>query len=482
MYSSIILNAYLVALTVVGLFSIEAAYLIFHYLRQKKDAGLNIDPDYAPIVTIQLPVYNELYVAKRLIQSVGQLDYPKDKLEIQVLDDSTDQTTEICKKQVAILNEKGIDATYIHRTIRTGYKAGALRHGLEQAKGDLVAIFDADFTPEPHFLKRTVKYFSDSSIGMVQTRWEHMNEDYSLLTKAQAFGLAGHFIIEQNGRNSAGYFINFNGTAGVWRKDCIRDAGNWQDDTLTEDLDLSYRAQLKGWKFLFLNDVSTPSELPAEVNALKSQQFRWTKGAIETAIKILPKVWTSSLPLKLKWHSTFHLTNNMVYPFILLLGILNTPLIFIKNEVHDQGVYFFIFSFFLVSFGVSFLFYSLAQRGIYSDWKQRMVMFPLFMSGSMGFSINNSRAVFEALLRRKSPFIRTPKYKLSGKSGAIRGKVYHMALDKTVVFELIMAVYSLFGLMVALYYWELGIVPFMFMFFCGYSLVGYMSIKHYFNK
>ena len=482
MLSLILINLYFFALLIIGLFSLEAAYLVYRYLKNQKQKNLPFDEKFLPAVTVQLPIYNELFVAKRLIQSVSQLDYPADKLQIQVLDDSTDETLDICLEQVRILKEQGLNIQYIHRKDRTGFKAGALKHGLESANGELVAIFDADFMPDPDFLKKTVPYFIDEKIGMVQTRWEHLNEDFSLLTKAQAFGLAGHFVIEQTGRNTSGYFINFNGTAGVWRKICIEDAGNWQADTLTEDLDLSYRAQLKGWKFLFLNDVSTPSELPAEVNALKSQQFRWTKGAVETAIKILPRVWKSELPFHLKVHSTFHLTNNFVYPFILLLALLNTPLIIIKREVPDLQIYFIIFTIFVLSFWASFFFYTFAQRGIYHDWKKRLLLFPLFMSGSMGFSINNSRAVIEALLRRKSPFVRTPKFKLIGKQGQISNKVYQVALDKTVLVELFMAVYSCIGLIVAIYYWELGILPFMFMFFAGYSLVGYLSIKHYLGK
>ena len=323
--------------------------------------------------------------------------------------------------------------------MRTGFKAGALREGLQYANGELIAFFDADFVPGPNFLRLTVPLFKDGKVGMVQTRWEHLNEEYSLLTKAQAFGLAGHFVIEQTGRNSAGYFINFNGTAGVWRKTCIEDAGNWQADTLTEDLDLSYRAQLRGWKFLFLNDVVTPSELPAEINSLKSQQYRWTKGAVETARKILPKLWKSKLPLKLKIHSTFHLTSNFVYPFILVLALLNLPLVLIKNSIPDSKVYFVIFAFFVISFWASFIFYAISQKTLYHDWKKRLLLFPVFMSGSMGFSINNTRAVLAGLLNLRTPFIRTQKYRLMGKGGSFGNKSYRIRMDKTVIFEILMA-------------------------------------------
>jgi len=479
MINSIILNTYLFALFVVGIFSLEAAYLIYNYLMRKKVHLKSIEPGNIPLVTVQLPIFNEIFVAERLIDSVCALDYPKEKLEIQVLDDSTDETRKICSELVSKYKSAGFNIELIYRENREGFKAGALKHGLATAKGEFIAIFDADFLPEKNFLLKTINYFKDKNIGMVQTRWEHLNEEYSFLTKAQAFGLAGHFIIEQNGRNNAGLFINFNGTAGIWRKVCIEDAGNWQADTLTEDLDLSYRAQLKGWKFVFLNDVVTPSELPAEVNALKSQQYRWTKGSVETALKILPKVWKSNNPLRLKIHSTFHLTNNLVYPFILILALLNLPLIMIKNTLPESKIYFFIFSFFLISFLISFVFYAISQKMIYKDWIKRLFIFPIFMSGSMGFSINNSKAVMAALMKRKSPFERTPKYHLTGKQGTLNLKKYKPRFDNMVLFEIIMAIYSLVGVGVALYYSEIGIIPFMMMFFFGYSLIAYLSIKHY---
>jgi cellulose synthase/poly-beta-1,6-N-acetylglucosamine synthase-like glycosyltransferase len=481
MISNVILNTYLFALIFVATFSFEAIYLAYKYWqgRKKRKELEKRDNSHTPRVTVQLPIYNELYVSERLIDAVCALNYPKSKLEIQVLDDSTDQTAEICKTRVKYLKKQGFDILYLHRTDRKGYKAGALRAGLHYANGELIAIFDADFVPGPTFLSLTVPRFKDGKVGMVQTRWEHLNEEYSLLTRAQAFGLAGHFVVEQTGRNSAGYFINFNGTAGVWRKACIEDAGNWEADTLTEDLDLSYRAQLRGWKFLFLNDVVTPSELPAEINSLKSQQYRWTKGAVETARKILPKLWKSKLPLKLKIHSTFHLTNNLVYPFILVLALLNLPLVLIKNNIPESKVYFVIFAFFVISFWASFIFYAISQKTLYHDWKKRLMLFPVFMSGSMGFSINNTRAVIAGLLNFRTPFIRTPKYRLMGKGGSFGNKSYRSRMDKTVIFEILMAIYSCVGIVVAIYYLELGIMPFMFMFFAGYSLIGYLSIKHY---
>lgn len=481
MITQIIIYIYLLALVIIGVFSLEAIFLAYKFWRKNNKPDRIYSGDYQPHVTIQLPVFNELYVAGRLIDSVCALNYPIEKFQIQVLDDSTDQTYELCKKHVEDYKSKGFDIVHIHRKERTGYKAGALKNGLLSAQGELIAIFDADFLPAADFLIKTIDYFRESQIGMVQTRWEHLNEDYSLLTKTQAFGLAGHFIVEQNARNKAGYFMNFNGTAGIWRKSCIEDAGNWQADTLTEDLDLSYRAQIRGWKFLFLNDVSTPSELPAEINALKSQQYRWTKGAIETARKILPLLWRSNTPFHLKIHSTFHLTNNLVYPFIFVLALLNLPVLIIKNQIPDSAVFFVIFSFFLLSFGSSFLFYTLSQRSLYRDWIKRMWLFPIFMSGSMGFSLNNSRAVLEGLFNKKTPFIRTPKYRLIGKKGTVMDKKYKTVLDKMVIAELLMAIYCSIGVGIALYYVELGIMPFMLMFFAGFSIIAYLSIKHHFS-
>lgn len=476
-----VLNIYLVALFVVGVFSLEAIFLAYKFWQSRKSIQVKNKKEYQPAVTVQLPIYNEQYVAERLIKSVCSLDYPIEKLQIQVLDDSDDITKDICAEQVDNFKAQGYNISLIQRDNRQGFKAGALREGLKTASGELIAIFDADFLPPSDFLKNTVSIFWDSKIGMVQTRWDHLNEDYSMLTRAQSFGLAGHFVVEQNGRNSAGYFMNFNGTAGMWRKTCIEESGNWQDDTLTEDLDLSYRAQMKGWKFIFLTDVVTPAELPAEINALKSQQYRWTKGAVETARKILPQLWKSKLPLSIKIHSTMHLTNNFVYPFILLLALLNLPIIIIKNNFPESGVFFVIFSFFLLSFGGSFLFYALSQKTLYKNWIKRMFLFPVFMSGSMGFSINNTKAVLQALFRKKTPFIRTPKYEMIGKKGSFLGKEYGIFMDRMVLMELFMAIYSCLSLVIAIYYFEIGIIPFLLMFFAGFSVIGYLSIKHHLN-
>jgi cellulose synthase/poly-beta-1,6-N-acetylglucosamine synthase-like glycosyltransferase len=317
---------------------------------------------------------------------------------------------------------------------------------------------------------------------MVQTRWEHLNGDHSLLTRAQALALDGHFVIEQTVRNKAGFFINFNGTGGIWRKSCIEDAGNWHADTLTEDLDLSYRAQLNGWKFVFLKDFTSPAELPSEINALKSQQFRWTKGAIETAKKILPLVWKSDVPMRIKLYSSFHLTNNIVFPFILLAAILNVPLIFIKNS-GGYEFYFAFMSIFVLAFISSFLFYLYSQKDIHPDWRKRIVLFPVFMAGSMGFALNNSRAVFEGLLNRKSEFVRTPKFKLVTEKDSWVGKKYlNRKIGFAVIVELVLAFYCLIGVASSLYFMEIAAIPFQLLFFIGFSFVSITSIRHAFAK
>lgn len=476
----IILFVYIFSLTVLFVFGSHGFIMIYYYLkyRSKKSQAVREISSY-PVVTVQLPVYNELYVVGRLIDASCAMVYPKEKLEIQVLDDSTDQTVEVVAKHVEKYRRQGFDIKQIRRNNRVGYKAGALKEGLAVARGEYVAIFDADFVPRQEFLLKTIPYFiADEKIGMVQTRWEHLNSEYSLLTRTQAMALDGHFVIEQAVRNKVGFFINFNGTAGVWRKSCIEDAGNWQADTLTEDLDLSYRAQLRGWKFKYLNNVTSPAELPSEINALKSQQFRWTKGAIETARKILPFVWKSKLPLGIKIHATFHLTNNLVFPFIVLAGILNVPLVFIKHGgLHDS--YFTFMSVFVFAFLGSFMFYLFSQKDVYADWRRRLFLFPLFMAGSMGFAVNNSRAVLEGLFKKKSEFVRTPKYSIKDKKDSWTDKKYvPIKISSTVIIEIVLAVYCLFGVASSLYFLEIAAVPFQLLFFLGFTFVSVMSLKH----
>ncbi len=475
----VILISYLVSLIILFSFGLHGFVMVYYY-KKTRNLGKAAPPpmnDYPP-VTIQLPLFNEIYVVERLIDAACSIDYPKEKMEIQILDDSTDETVSLIERLVGAKQKEGYDIVHIHRTNRAGFKAGALKEGLVIAKGEFVAIFDADFVPRRDFLMKVLPHFFDPKIGMVQTRWEHINSEYSLLTRTQAVALDGHFVIEQAVRNKAGFFINFNGTGGVWRKSCIIDAGNWQADTLTEDLDLSYRAQLRGWKFKFLNDVTSPAELPAEINALKSQQFRWTKGAIETARKMLPKVWKSDLPLRVKLQSTTHLTSNIVFPFILLAGVLNVPLGFIKNEGGYES-YFLFMSIFVFAFIGSFLFFLYSQKDIYQDWHRRIFLVPLFMAGSMGLAVNNTKAVLEGLFRKKSEFVRTPKYRIQGKRDRWVDKKYvPMKIHWTVFVEVFLALYCFFGVVSSLYLLEIAAVPFQLLFTLGFGFVAFLSVRH----
>lgn len=479
-----ILIIYFVSLSVLFAFGCHSLLILYYYHKTKAenypDAAM---PEEVPKVTVQLPIFNEFYVVERLIDSVCALDYPKDKLEVQVLDDSTDETVQRAETIVNAYRELGFNIKHIHRDNRKGYKAGALKAGLEVAEGEFIAIFDADFVPYPDFLKRTVPHFSNPEIGMVQTRWEHLNEDYSFLTKAQALALDGHFVLEQQVRNKAGFFMNFNGTAGVWRKECIYDAGNWQADTLTEDLDLSYRAQLKGWKFRFLNDVTSPAELPADINALKTQQFRWTKGAVETGKKMLPKVFKADLPLKVKLECFVHLSSNIVFPFIILVAILNVPIVMIKNTVVGFDTYYSLMSVFVLASIATFLFYSFSQRAIHLDWRNRLLLFPVFLAGSMGLAVNNTKAVFEGLVGIKSGFARTPKEGIIGNSPIKRNIKYKQKKIKlTVVLEIILALYFIAGIAVSLVYMELAAIPFQILFLLGFGTIGWISLRHAFGK
>lgn len=483
-FDEIVLFVYIISLSIILVFGSHGFIMMYYHHKYRKNIPKPKDNHDEEMVTIQLPMYNEMYVAERLIDAICEMDYPKDKLEIQVLDDSTDETVDVVAKVVKQKKKLGFDIHHVRRTNRSGFKAGALKEGLKSAKGKYVAIFDADFIPKKDFLRNTLKYFTHNKIGLVQTRWEHLNEDYSILTKVQALALDGHFVIEQTVRNRSGFFIQFNGTGGVWLKECIEDAGNWHADTLTEDLDLSYRAQLKGWKFVYLRDFTTPAELPAEMNALKAQQFRWTKGAIETGKKLLPLVWKGKIPLRVKLQATFNLTNNLVFPFSLLAGILNVPLIFIKNA----GPYWNFFNFmaiFVVAFISTFLFYLFSQKDVHADWRKKIALFPLFMAGSMGFTLNNTRAVIEGLMNRKSEFVRTPKFKVEKKNDALSLKNKYLAKTKiqtSTYIELLLAVYCLIGVVASIYFMEIAALPFQLMFFLGFSTVSLMSLRHGYLK
>lgn len=435
-----------------------------------------------PLVTIQLPIYNELYVVERLIESVCRIDYPRNLIEIQVLDDSTDDTAEIAKAMVEKMKVRGFDIVYIHRADRTGYKAGALKEGLKSAKGELVGIFDADFVPNSDFLKKSVPYFIDPNVGMVQTRWGHLNSDYSLLTRAQSMGIDGHFGVEQASRAWSGLFMNFNGTAGVWRKKTIEDAGGWQADTLTEDLDLSYRAQMKGWKLIFAPQVECPAEVPVTINAFKSQQHRWAKGSIQTAKKNLGKLFKSNAPIFLKIQAFLHLTHYLVHPMMILVVLTSIPMLYTHWFFYRLTYPIMIFTLFcLATFGPSSM-YIFSQRIFYRDWKSRIKYLPFLMFLGTGIAVNNTKAVLEALFGIESGFIRTPKYGIKRKGDRWKGKRYSIPLNSVSILEFIMGLYSLTGLFMFLFFSKYLISPFLFIYTAGFFYVFFLSVKHGYGK
>jgi cellulose synthase/poly-beta-1,6-N-acetylglucosamine synthase-like glycosyltransferase len=484
----LVLIIYIVALFFIFIYSLTQATLIWRYIKNKNKINSNVkDPSYFPKVTVQLPVFNELYVVERLIDNICSLNYPKDKLQIQVLDDSTDETIEIVKLKVEDWRKKGVNIEHVHRVNRSGFKAGALEKGLEVASGEYIAIFDSDFLPSEDFLIKTVPYFINPKLGMVQTKWEHLNRNYSLLTKLQAFGLDAHFTVEQVGRNYKDGFINFNGTAGIWRKSCIVDAGNWQPDTLTEDLDLSYRAQLRDWKFIYLEDVESPAELPPVMSALKTQQYRWTKGGAETARKHLWNVLKSHKPISNKWHGVMHLLNSAIFLSILLCAILSVPLLYIKIALPDFKNVFLVASLFVLSFLILCTMYYVSSARRYknkvSALLNLLVTFPMFLSVSMGLSLHNGLAVLEGYFGRKTPFIRTPKFNLNNKKGEwINNKYLRTKLSLVNIFELLLAIYFAFGVMKGLQFNDYGLLPFHIMLSVGFLTVFYFSLKQSFSS
>ena len=429
-----------------------------------------------PHVTVQLPIFNERYVAGRLIDAVAAMNYPSDKLEIQVLDDSTDDTQVHIDQVAARWREKGIDVSVLRREHRVGYKAGALAAGLKQAKGEFVAVFDADFLPDPEFLMRTIPGFANPRVGMVQTRWGHLNEGYSPLTRAQAMALDGHFVVEQTVRNRYGAFMNFNGTAGVWRKRCIEEAGGWQHDTLTEDLDLSYRAQLAGWNFLFLPEVVSPAELPAEVNGLKGQQFRWAKGSVQTAVKLLPRMFRAKLSLFERFQSLVHLTNHAVYPLLLLLGLLALPALLILDHYPGVEKSFTVATVLVVaSFGHPWM-YFLTFRHLNRTKAEALATIPAVLAGGMGIAINNTRAFVEGLSGHQTPFIRTPKYALRKRSDSWQGKKYQVPFSPWTIAEILLGLYALAALVYAALNAHYLVIPFLLMYVTGGLYVGGVSL------
>lgn len=436
-----------------------------------------------PFVTIQLPIFNELYVVERLIDNITKLNYPKERFEIHVLDDSTDETVEITRKKVEEYKKLGFNIEQIRRTDRKGYKAGALKEATEIAKGEFIAIFDADFLPHPSFLHDALPYFENPDVGIVQTRWGHLNQEYSILTELQAFQLNVHFTVEQKGRMAGNYLLQFNGTAGIWRKETIASAGGWEADTLTEDLDLSYRAQLKGWEIEYLEDVVSPAELPIEMHGLKSQQFRWMKGGAETAKKMLPTVWRSDLSVGQKLHATSHLLASSVFISVFCIGVFSVPLAFLIGDLHISLGYFWVF---IISLLAIIQVYYVAN--VKSSWPQEskikmlvkfVFLFPVFLSLSMGLSLHNTVAVLQGFWGRKSAFVRTPKFNIKTIKDKLNNQLYlQKKLPWTTVFEGLFALYFLGGVMAAIYTEQYAFITMHILLAIGYASIFFLSVKH----
>jgi cellulose synthase/poly-beta-1,6-N-acetylglucosamine synthase-like glycosyltransferase len=475
---------YSISLLYIFLFSLGQLHLTWIYIRNRKNHSEKVKSlSVFPHVTVQLPVYNEKYVIERLIEAVSKFQYPKEKLEIQILDDSTDETTDIIEKKIEALKPLQLDIKLLHRENRVGYKAGALSDGLQSVKGEFIAIFDADFIPEPDFLMKTIPFFSDPDIGVVQTRWGHINKDYSILTQLQAFGLDAHFSIEQTARSASGSFINFNGTCGVWRKSCITDAGGWSADTLTEDLDLSYRAQLKGWKFKYLEEVETPGELPMIMPAIKSQQFRWNKGAAENARKNFGKVLREHLPFKNKVHAFFHLFNSSVFISLLIAALLSIPMLLIKQSNPEVAWLFNLGIVFIIGFMSITFFYWVATKRFYTDKPlvKFISLYPRFLIISMGLSLHNGIAVFEGLIGKKTPFIRTPKFNLQKNQTWLSNSYIRAHFTFTMLLEGLLCLYFIFGIALGIRIGDEGLLFFHGMLALGFGSIFYYSVKPLFH-
>jgi cellulose synthase/poly-beta-1,6-N-acetylglucosamine synthase-like glycosyltransferase len=444
-----------------------------------------LDHEY-PFVTVQLPIFNEQYVIERLIDKVAAFDYPRDRFEIHILDDSTDETVDIVAQKVAEYKAQGLQIEQIQREKRQGFKAGALRDAMSRAQGAFIAIFDADFLPEADFLRRTIPYFQDEKVGVVQTRWAHINEDYSLLTRLQAVQLNVHFSVEQLGRMAGKHFLQFNGTAGVWRRETIDAAGGWEADTLTEDLDLSIRAQLKGWRIEYLEGVGSPAELPAEMNSLKSQQFRWMKGGAETAKKMLPIIWRAPISWSKKFHATYHLLASTIFLFVFLMGVFSVPVLFFLGETSLLRMDGEVFAYFLIGLlsiiGIYFVGNVVAPFNE-GPWYKRIfkfvVLFPLFLSLSMGLSLHNSVAIIQGYRGKRSPFIRTPKFNIQSVQDSFANKKYiERKISWTTIFEGVLALYFGVAIIWALYYHQYTFIVYHFMLFLGFGFICFYTIRH----
>ena len=474
-----LLIPYFIVLIILAAYGAHRYWLVYLYYKHKKNK--TTDPaayfDDLPRVTVQLPIFNEQYVVDRLLDAVCKLDYPREKLDIQLLDDSTDETVEVARALVERYAALGHPVSYLHRDNRKGFKAGALEEGLKTAKGEFVAIFDADFVPPLDFLLKCIHHFTNPKIGMVQTRWTHINRNYSLLTEVEAILLDGHFVLEHSGRARSGVFFNFNGTAGMWRRTAIDDAGGWQHDTLTEDTDLSYRAQLNGWKFLYLQDVECPAELPVEMTAFKTQQARWAKGLIQVSKKILPRVLISDVPRSVKIEAWYHLTANLSYPLMIVLSVLLLPAMVIRfYQGWFQMVYIDLPLFMASTFSIS-SFYLVSQKELFpKTWLRTFLYLPFLMALGIGLTITNTRAVLEALAGKQTAFARTPKYRVESKKDKVAAAKYRKRLGWVPWLELLVGTYFALTVNYAIDNENYITVPFLLLFVIGYWCTGLMSL------
>jgi cellulose synthase/poly-beta-1,6-N-acetylglucosamine synthase-like glycosyltransferase len=467
----------LVVLAIYGGYRVKQVIDFWRYRKFVPEPKERFSEADLPVITVQLPLFNEMYVVERLVKAVAEIDYPREKLQIQVLDDSTDETVRIAETTVEKYAEQGFDIQYIHRDDRTGFKAGALENGLNQAKGELLAIFDADFVPKPDCLRKLVHFFTDPLVGCAQMRWSHINANYNLLTKLQTIMLDGHFVVEQTTRNRTGGFFNFNGTAGIWRRSAISMSGGWQHDTLTEDTDLSFRAQLMGWKFVYLLDEEAPAEIPVEINAFKAQQRRWAKGVMQVGIKLYPRIWRSRLPMRVRLEMFFRLTGNISYPLMIVASFLQFPLLLVR---YNQPFYHLMIVdlplLFFSSISV-FLFYGTAVWYLDEKRAPRLLHLPLVMALGIGLAFSNARAVLEALLGIKSEFVRTPKYSVEKTHDQTwKRKKYKRKRGLLPLLELGFSIYFLLAILYAAHLRMWGTIPFLFLFFFGFGYMGVMSI------
>ncbi|HEV2112974.1 MAG TPA: cellulose synthase family protein [Terriglobales bacterium] len=480
---------YFAVLFVLAVYGLHRYWLVYNYYMFAKNVPrAPAEVTRWPRVTVQLPIFNERYVIERLVEAVSRFDYPRELLDVQVLDDSTDETRQVAGDCVAHFAAQGLNINYIHRANREGFKAGALENGLKTAQGQFVAIFDADFLPAPDFLRRTIPYFESpeggEQIGMVQARWTYLNRDYSLLTQVETILLDGHFVVEHGARSRRGTFFNFNGTAGVWRRQAIEDAGGWQHDTLTEDTDLSYRAQLFGWKFLYLPQIECASELPVDMNGFKTQQARWAKGLMQTAKKILPRVMKSNAPWHVKAEAFFHLTANISYPLMVVLSTMLLPAMIVRFYQGWLQMLVIDLPLFLASTCSISSFYLVAQKELRpKNWWRTFLYMPFVMATGIGISVRNAQAVVEAIVGKKSEFARTPKYKIEGKKDSFVKKSYKNKAGWMPYAEVILGVYFALTVLYAILNENYVTVPFLLLFVWGYLYTGLMSLgQTYFTR